>query len=186
MTRMKNELIDTGHSSHSAYSWLFPCFRHVYPCYRCYPWFVTFLCPFVEKHHLVKELHFGADGILRAARKFELFVLRIRTSVRKIRVKSVFHPWLLETFQHVRHSLTCGVFPMRYKFQQAEVQRCHPTRPTTRRPRSRASSRSTSSAATLSWACCWSTFSAVFRPGPQVFMTIPATLNLTAPSMRQC
>ncbi len=98
MTRMKNGSIDTGRSSHSAYSWLFPCFGHVDPCYRCSPWFVTFLCPFVEKHHLVKELHFGADGILRAARKFELFVIRIHTRVRKnpcfIRVPSV-APWAL-------------------------------------------------------------------------------------------
>ena len=31
----------------------------------------------VDKHHTVKELGFGADEILRAARRFELFVLRI-------------------------------------------------------------------------------------------------------------
>ena len=31
----------------------------------------------VDKRHAVKELGFGADEILRAARKFELFVLRI-------------------------------------------------------------------------------------------------------------
>ena len=29
----------------------------------------------VDKHHAVKELGFGADEILRAARRFELFVL---------------------------------------------------------------------------------------------------------------
>src|SRR5260370_19728367 len=32
--------------------------------------------PFVNKRHVLKELRVGADGILRAARKFKSFVLR--------------------------------------------------------------------------------------------------------------
>jgi hypothetical protein len=42
--------------------------------------------PLVNKRHVVQELRFGADGLLRTARKFEPFVLRIRAQVRKIRV----------------------------------------------------------------------------------------------------
>src|SRR5258708_173886 len=49
--------------------------------------------PFVEKHHLVKELRSGADRILRATRRFELFVLRIEHGFYG-KCESVFHPWL--------------------------------------------------------------------------------------------
>jgi hypothetical protein len=49
----------------------------------------TWINPFVNKHRVVDKLRFGADRILRAARKFDLFVLRVL----KVRLACVIHPW---------------------------------------------------------------------------------------------
>ena len=59
--------------------------------------------PFVNKHHVVKQLRLGAGGILRAARKFRSFVLRIRrlTTFFFISVQSVANDFTPEP-SHVR------------------------------------------------------------------------------------